>query len=65
MLAARKAYWESKDVRGAMALVPAKKSHSVEMQLLKGLSKYGPSNLLTAFSFVGDARGCIVASLNY
>lgn len=52
MLAAREVYWKKKDVQGAIALMPARKAHSVEMQLLKGLNKYGPTNLLAAFSFV-------------
>ena len=52
MDAARRHYCETKNVSDTIQMIPRGRRNSVEMSLLKGLEKYGPSNLLAAINHV-------------
>lgn len=48
----RQYYQETKDVTGTLDKLSSQRHNTIEVQLLKGLEKHGPNNLLGALYFV-------------
>lgn len=52
----REYYSTSGDIKGSLAMFPTHKHNTIEHQILKGMDRHGPTNILAVLSFVSMHR---------